>query len=171
MVVIMNQWIAIDWTTLYEQLIGFFQKSRGRLPCLVNTPCQCSKFLLESKLLTYFCYCVCIIFVILCPLLCMAVFHIWSKLHSFVIRQDLGSLDYSQKAWQIKHVIEKTLKNVFLCYFCDEKKKINVYFSDFLERKTFFRRIENLTYKQKVSILFERSNVNFAKNSDDIAAF
>ena len=53
------------------------------------------KFLVESKLLIYFCYFICMILVYLMSLLCMSVFHIWSlPLDSFDYRYNLGSLDF-----------------------------------------------------------------------------
>ena len=55
---------------------GFFQKSRECLPYWVTGPC--SQFSVESKFLICFCYFVCINLVILCSLLCVSIFNVFS---------------------------------------------------------------------------------------------
>ena len=42
-------------------------------------------FVVESEMLIYFCYLVCIILVTLCSLLCLSVFHIWSLSLEYIL--------------------------------------------------------------------------------------
>ena len=75
--------------TFYEQLGGCFQKSReGCLP--YGAPVPCFQFLVESELLIYFCYFVCIIlcyfmFFVVC--VCFPCVDFVPGLHYFDFRQ------------------------------------------------------------------------------------
>ena len=75
----------------------FLEKQKTlTLPVYATGPC--SKFLVESEVLIYFCYFVYIILFTLCPMLCMSVFHVWSLALDYIFfyfRSNLSSLDYS----------------------------------------------------------------------------
>ena len=84
--------------------VGVSGKAEDVYP--TSAPGPCSKFIVESELLIYFCYFLCIILVTLCSMLLLSDFQVWSL-----------SLDYILLITAITLVFLITLKfqNILNC--------------------------------------------------------
>ena len=103
----------------------FLEKERMLTLPVDSTPGPCSQFLGESELLIYFCYFVCIIWVNLCSLLCLSIFHVWSlslvarpRITFFWFLQNLGTIVYSFKSTAIYFLKESRSLSALKCLCC-----------------------------------------------------
>ena len=93
--------------------------SKAEDDCPISTPGQCSKFLVESELLIYFYYFVCIILVYSCHLLCLSVFQVSALSLDYIVLISAKTLvplitllPYKRKKYSEKCLTKTNLRQI-----------------------------------------------------------